>query len=747
MAFIPNVGGNIASPAGCAAIPSVDALLTSQGDSIPPAQLPNFTSCWNPKFIINNSNNNTANACCTTGPSTEPLMASPAVSGLTSDADGNVDDAGPGHTPTGAFVAGGRLYVSWVVQRAYNSAIGSGYMTENDLLDCGPTTGVTSILSAQLPCSKLYVWSQMPSYVHGAHAAATNGQSAIVLSRDELIQSYAEGLIFLDETNNQEYRVTGWTDTKHFNISPGFAGSTGEIHWSLMQQQQTNIGKFINSSCEVYAVSGLPAPVKNGLPLPLQSVSDVLVCWGSTWAFRQSNLYLLVQDASLIKGSSCVGGTCYTYASNASYSTCTAPCREDGTSGGLTQAYYLTALDLSGNPTWTNDPSAGAEQLAIPLLTTINHKSSIPPKLCIPDACPGSILDVGLNIGKPDVKWHSLLQRYLLTYGSNEVGGIQIRTSATPWGPWSSEVLLLNNSPGSLNSWAGKLISTSGNGFNFSTPSNVPVACVGCLGGIATQQSYESTSPNTLVTPLTNPFLQNSGLVEFGVQYPSATDVDNGNGTVTIFGHMGLLNPYAVVDTTWMMTQPPAPFTMSSAPTALTIATAGTGASATITIAPAAGFSGTVAVSCTVAYNGQGSSNEPPTCSLDPAQVSITSPNSGNAILSIATTAAQMSLARPKPGNKGWAPFAVRRGLPGRCGFFRHPAAAQGLAENPAAKNCCKCISDGGRLSRCCWRRRGGGGGNSTPSNPGTTPGSYTVTVTASSGSDATSISVPLTVQ
>ena len=176
MEFIPNVGGNVASPAGCTAIPSVDALLTSQGNAISPKQLPDFTTCWKPEFIINSSNNNTANACCSAGPSTEPLMASPAVSGLTSDADGNVDDVGPSHTPTGAFVAGGRLYVSWVVQKAFNSAIGSGYMTENDLLDCGPTTGVTAVLSAQLPCSKLYVWSQMPSYIHGNHATQREGR-------------------------------------------------------------------------------------------------------------------------------------------------------------------------------------------------------------------------------------------------------------------------------------------------------------------------------------------------------------------------------------------------------------------------------------------------------------------------------------------------------------------------------------------------------------------------------------------
>ena len=128
--------------------------------------------------------------------------------------------------------------------------------------------------------------------------------------------------------------------------------------------------------------------------------------------------------------------------------------------------------------------------------------------------------------------------------------------------------------------------------------------------------------------------------------------------------------------------------------------------------------------------------------------MSVTSPNNGTTTLSIATTAAQMSLARPKPGNKGWAPFA------GSSGGFLVAVIFSGILPRPKTSRrtllrriACKCSSDGGLFNAADglgvrWR-----GGNSGPSNPGTTPGSYTVTVTASSGSDATSISVPLTVQ
>src|SRR5262249_4086171 len=157
----------------------------------------------------------------------------------------------------------------------------------------------------------------------------------------------------------------------------------------------------------------------------------------------------------------------------------------------------------------------------------------------------------------------------------------------------------------------------------------------------------------------------------------------------------------------------------------------GGGANATITITPAAGFSGTVNVSCTVSYNGTGTPNAPPICSLNPAQVSVTSPNSGNTALSIASTPAQMALARPKPGNKGWVPFAGSGGgfivavvfagfLPRRRPSWRILLRRIGLA----AFLIVVCLTL--LMAPACG---GGSGRNNVGSNPGTTPGSYTVTI------------------
>ena len=53
-----------------------------------------------------------------------------------------------------------------------------------------------------------------------------------------------------------------------------------------------------------------------------------------------------------------------------------------------------------------------------------------------------------------------------------------------------------------------------------------------------------------------------------------------------------------------------APFTVSSTPTSLTIASPGANATATVSITPATAFTGTVALTCTVAYKGTGTADK-----------------------------------------------------------------------------------------------------------------------------------------
>jgi len=711
MSLIPSVDGDPADPSGCNAIFGADAGLS--GGLTPSI---NYTNCWTPVYIRNSDH----------AGGSQPAMASQSVSGLGTDADGINEVILAGHTPSTTFVVDGNLYIEWNVTRKGTAAVGGGgYQMESILLKCGSTSAVAAVMSTELGCTKSYVWSQAPMVISG-RATATNGSGTVTQTSGDKFSSYmatvagggtgAYQLVFVDATNQQEYRIAGYTDNTHITISPVYAGASGAIDWNVMQHQQTNIGKFIDSSTSAFTVAGLPWASQ--LPAALQSATTILCTWGSSWAWRQSNLYLICMDAANIDSAT------YTYD----------PARVNGSSGGLQQAYYLTGLNSSGIPSWT----PGTENLAIPLLTTWNH--TVLPEFVSPD--PNG--DVSFNIGKPSVRYSPALQRFVLTYGSAETQGLEIRTSLTPWGPWSVEVTLLPN--GGAGSWASKMTSpkTDGYRFNLTLPHNAPVACAGCTNSIATNVMYEATDPTTQVSASDFPTIDDGGNWYAPYQYP--VEHDFGNGTVGLYFHASAFNPYVPFDFSVAMAVA-APFSLSSDPTALTVTSPGGSANATITITPVAGFSGTVSLSCTVAYNGQGSPNEPPTCSANPAQVSVTSPNSGNTTLSIASTAPQMAMDRPKPGSKRWPPFAGSGGF-----IVAVVLAGFRPRQRTSRKTLLQRIGLSAFLTLACLSLLmapacGGGGGGGGNNNPGTTTGSYTVTVNASSGSYATSISVPLTVQ
>ena len=412
------------------------------------------------------------------------------------------------------------------------------------------------------------------------------------------------------------------------------------------------------------------------------------------------------------------------------------PARVNGSSGGIQQAYYLTGLSADGIPSWTQ----AAENLAVPLLTSWNH--TVLSEFLNPD--PNG--EVSVNIGKPSVRYSPGLQRFVLSYGSAETQGLQIRTSLTPWGPWSMEgTLLPNGHTLSTGSWESKMTSPKigGHRFNLTLPNNAPVACSGCTNGVATNVMYEATNPAMQVGASDFPQLDAGGDWYGPYQYPVEHNFNN--GIVGLYFHTSAFNPYAPFDFSVMMIQS-APFGLSSSPPSLTISSAGGNASATLTVTAAAGFNGTVSLSCSVAYNGPGVANDPPTCSLNPAQLSLRSPNSGNTTVSIGSTAPGMAMSRPRQGNWKWALFGPTGGsiVAGIfAGFSRRPG--------PSRKTPLRRLGLGVFLMVICGTLLlapacGGGGGSGT-NNSGTTAGSYTVTLNANSGIYATTILIPLTVQ
>jgi sugar lactone lactonase YvrE len=171
-----------------------------------------------------------------------------------------------------------------------------------------------------------------------------------------------------------------------------------------------------------------------------------------------------------------------------------------------------------------------------------------------------------------------------------------------------------------------------------------------------------------------------------------------------------------------VLTGPP----LSLAPGAIT------GNTSTVSISPWYGFTGAVNLSCSIA---PAASSDPPTCSLTPT-VTISGTNSQNATLTITTTAAS-AMNQPVPlwrvaGGAALACLALlisparrRRWLAMLCVLLFVIVVAGGAC--------------GGGSST------GGGGG--PPPNQGTTPGTYTVTVTGVSGSMTATGTVALTVQ
>jgi hypothetical protein len=190
--------------------------------------------------------------------------------------------------------------------------------------------------------------------------------------------------------------------------------------------------------------------------------------------------------------------------------------------------------------------------------------------------------------------------------------------------------------------------------------------------------------------------------------------------TVTVTGTSGAITPTTVV--TVNVGTPG--FTLANSGPA-TIATTGSSGTANITVTPTNGFTGTVSLSC-VTTSTPTSPNDPATCSVTTQPPAITGSAAVTGTVTINTTAATalnkpMQLFWPSTGGAVLA-FALFFGIPKRRRNWLMMIGLLVLFVSGAAIGC----GGGGSSS-------GGGGGGT--SNPGTTTGAYTFTVTATSGS------------
>jgi hypothetical protein len=206
-----------------------------------------------------------------------------------------------------------------------------------------------------------------------------------------------------------------------------------------------------------------------------------------------------------------------------------------------------------------------------------------------------------------------------------------------------------------------------------------------------------------------------------------------GSYTVTVTGKSASLTQTATIAATVIAAPPPVTPGFALTGTSITVADAGTPGTSTITITPSGGYTGSVALACSVTSSPAGATDLP-TCSVtQPTAISGTAPVT--ATLTVTTTASSTA-AMHNPLSKifgfggGTMAVVVLFGVPFRrrkwqtmLGLFLLCAAFLG------ATGC------------------GGASSTTPPPNGGTTSGAYVVTVTGTSGTISQTATVAVTVQ
>jgi trimeric autotransporter adhesin len=167
--------------------------------------------------------------------------------------------------------------------------------------------------------------------------------------------------------------------------------------------------------------------------------------------------------------------------------------------------------------------------------------------------------------------------------------------------------------------------------------------------------------------------------------------------------------------------------------TAVNIASPGATGTSTITITPSGGFTGTVALACTV--TGPAAAIDPPTCTI-PTHATVTGTGAVTAMLTVYTSGVTASAPTgyvAKAGKPLQRLFAIGGAVMSALFFFPIPARRRRW-KTFLSLLIFVCI--GGAVIGC------GGKANMAAANPGTTLGTYTVTVTGTSGTAVQSTAV-----
>ena len=188
-------------------------------------------------------------------------------------------------------------------------------------------------------------------------------------------------------------------------------------------------------------------------------------------------------------------------------------------------------------------------------------------------------------------------------------------------------------------------------------------------------------------------------------------------------------------DTTTLTVNPGPPPTFAVAGNAITLEPGATaGNTSTIAVTPSNGFTGIVSLTCAIT---PAAANDPATCNILPSSVTISGSTTQTATLTVSTTGATalnkpFKLFWPSAGGATLA-LAFLFGIPRRRRNWMAMLGVFCLLVSIAGIGC-----GGGSTNS------GGGGGTSIP---GTTAGTYTITITGTSGSTVVTNTAVLTVQ
>ena len=215
--------------------------------------------------------------------------------------------------------------------------------------------------------------------------------------------------------------------------------------------------------------------------------------------------------------------------------------------------------------------------------------------------------------------------------------------------------------------------------------------------------------------------------------YNSAITVSS-TQTIEAFAAVSGYISSAVATATY--TFPPPNFSITGTAVTLTPG-ATTGNTSTISLTPSGGFTGVISLSCAIT---PAAASDPATCSI-PASVTISGSSAQTAVLTVNTTAASSAL--NQPGKLFWRSMG---GTALACILLAGVPARRRRGWNLFGILVLSFSLVGGALG-CSGGSNGGGGGGGGEVNPGTTPSTYVVTVTGTSGSITQKATVSLTVQ